>query len=579
MANPHRHVDDAASIRALIAEGESHFVEFKSAWIYDDEGRRPRPQREVAKDIAETIVAFANADGGDLVIGVEDSGGITGVAFDEHGLRYLGQVPSQQVIGDDGLGVGAIVREVEIDGQLVLWFRVGQHAGPPLVTSDGRCLMRRDKESPPVPPVEVERRRARILGDGGYEIEPVPQATLDDIDLELVQGLTQQVAHLRHFDDPERLLRYWRLVDRRNGSVIPRRAALLLFARDPLRWHPNNRVRIRWVLGDDPGYGAERRTREREVIGPLPTVLSQVRELLGAALERESLQDGLFRTSTLLPETALQECLVNAVVHRNYAVLGQAIEILLYPHHMEFRSPGGIPEPLTLDDLRKARGNIHRSRNPVMMRVLRDLGWARDQGEGIRRIFGSIRQAELHEPELEVVADTFVVRLSTRSIYDEATQGWISAYGPYGLRPEERRYVLALRRAGGKCAVDPLARELGEPYDATKRALAELDRRGIVWHARGSRTYHLVEPLEVPFERAYRRMAEMQVSFEAATRLSRDGLQALLITTDQAELSEAIARWKEQGILAPESRGQWKLGSGILEYVRHRGGHSTSRSS
>jgi ATP-dependent DNA helicase RecG len=537
MATSPRNEDGAAWVRALIADGESHYVEFKTAWQYQEGGRRPRPLKDVAKDIAETVVAFANADGGDLLVGVEDGGGITGVPFDENALLYLGQVPRQQVDGHDGLGVGARVREVEIDGHQVLLFRVDQHWGGP-------------------------------------ELEPVPQATLEDLDWELLRALTQEIAHLRHLDEPERLLSYWRLIDRRNGSAVLRRAALLLFARDPLRWHPNNRVLIRWVLGDDPGYGAERRTREREVIGPLPRVLSSVKEMLGAALERESLQEGLFRTSTLLPETALKECLVNAVVHRNYAVIGQAIEILLYPHHVEFRSPGGIPERLTLDDLRNVRG-MHRSRNPVIMRVLRDLGWSRDQGEGIRRIFGSIRQAELHEPELEVFADTFIVRLSTRSIYDEAMQGWISAYSPFGLRPEQRRYVVALRKAGGRRSVDRLARYLDEAFDATKHALTELERRGIVWHATKSRTYHLVEPLQIPFELAYRRLRAGRETFDASTVLSRDDLHALLEPGSQAELSDAIRRWKEQGIVAPAGRGQWKLGPGMLEYVWRRGGRAT----
>lgn len=577
MASPTRRDDDAAVIRALIADGESLYVELKSAWIYDAEGKRPRPLSEVAEDIAETIVAFANADGGDLVIGVEDSGRITGIPFDEHDRIVLGQVPSRQVMGDDGRGVGASIREVEIDGLLVLWFRVAQHAGAPLAMRDGRYLMRRGKESSPVPPAEVERRRARILGDGGYEIEPVPQATLDDLDLELMRDLTQSTPHLRQFEDPKRLLRYWGLVDGRNGSTIPRRAALLMFARDPLRWHANNRIRIRWVLGNDPEYGADRRTREREVIDAIPRLLSQVKQVVGAALERESLQDGLFRTSTLVPETALMECLVNAVVHRNYAVLGQAIEILLYPYHVEIRSPGGIPEPLTIEDLRNAqeRGNVHRSRNPVMMRVLRDLGWTRDQGEGIRRIFDSIRQAELREPELEVVADTFIVRLSTRSIYDEATQSWISAYAPFKLRPEERRYVIALRKAGGKLSVDRFARSLDEPYDTTKQALADLETRGIVWHAKQSRAYHLVEPLHVPFERAFQRLSQLSVSVDASTRLTRDALGTLFATKAQAELSTAITLWKEQGILAPEGRGHWKLGPGMLTYARQRGGRSS----
>lgn len=386
-----------------------------------------------------------------------------------------------------------------------------------------------------------------------------------------------EVPHLRHLGDPERLLHYWRLLNHRNGSLVLRRAALLLFAREPLRWHPNNRVRVRWILGQEPGYGADRRTREREIIGPIPRVLDDVERLLSEALERESLhEDGLFHMSTLLPAAAINECLVNAVVHRNYAVEGQAIEILLHPSHVEFRSPGGIPEPLTLADLLRGGGarGVHRARNPVMMRVLRDLGRTRDQGEGIQRIFGSIRQAELHEPELEVVADTFIVRLSTRSIYDEATQSWISAYSPFQLRPEERRYVIALRKSGGTCSVDKLARSLDEAYDATKKALEGLEHRSIVWHAKKSRAYHLVEPLQIPFERAFQRLSQHGHAVDASSRLARDTLAALFSTSAQAELSEAIARWKEQGILAPEGRGQWQLGPGMLEYARRRGGRS-----
>lgn len=275
----------------------------------------------------------------------------------------------------------------------------------------------------------------------------------------------------------------------------------------------------------------------------------------------------------------MEGALVNAVVHRNYAVEGQAIEILLHPSHVEFRSPGGIPEPLTLADLLRQERGVHRARNPVMMRVLRDLGWTRDQGEGIQRIFGSIRQAELHEPELEVEADTFIVRLSTRSIYDEAIQSWISAYSPFNLRPEERRYVIALRKSGGTCSVDKLARSLDEAYDTTKKALEGLEHRSIVWHAKKSRAYHLVEPLQIPFERAFQRLSGRGQSVDTSTRLDRDALGALFSTANQPELSTAITRWKEQGILAPDGRGQWKLGPGMLEYARHRGGRSSERGS
>src|SRR5690606_22915554 len=127
------------------------------------------------------------------------------------------------------------------------------------------------------------------------------------------------------------------------------------------------------------------------------------------------------------------------------------------------------------------------------------------------RIFGSMRQVELHEPELEEHADTFTVRLSTRSLHDEATQAWMASYGPFGLQPAERRYVVALRRAGGRLSIDKLARQLDESFDQVKDALEGLERRAFVWHPKRSRAYRLVEPFNVLHERVYRAMSGLMV--------------------------------------------------------------------
>lgn len=555
--------DRVALVRMLAVSGESYYVEFKGAWRYGPEGPSPREPQEIAQDIGRSIVGFTSADGGDLLVGVEDGGRITGVPHELEKRLYLQAWRQHVQLPLEG-DLPVRVSEVEVDGCTVLLFRVEAHPGAPVVTSDGRCVMRRGAETVPMSGEWINRHRAHTFGDLDYEILPVPQATLEDLDLSLLRRGRGSTAHavMDGFDDVG-LLRYWNLVEQRNGSIVLRRAALLLFADNALQWHPNNRVRLRRVLGDEPGFGRNLRTQEQEILGPIVRALPDTVDRLNRELEREALKDHLFVTSQLLPREAVEESIVNAFVHRNYAVEGQSIEILLHPDRVEFHSPGQLPDPITLTSLREQRP-VHRSRNPVIMRVLRDLGWTRDQGEGIRRIFGSIRQAELHEPELEVYADTFIVRLSTRSIYDEATQSWISAYSPYGLRPEERRYVVGLRFAGGRCSVDRLARYFDEPFDATKTVLTDLDRRGIVWHAKGSRSYHLVEPLEIPFERAYRRLAMLRVTLDGTTRIDRGELQVVLTESgSQVELSEAIRRWKEQGILAPEGRGQWKLGPGI----------------
>ena len=564
MGSPH---DDLRAIADKLANsGESYFVEFKAAWDYRPDGRAPRDPKEIAADIGKTIVAFANADGGDLLVGVEDDGGITGVPHVEAHLDYL-KSWRQQLRADEGAEPSVRVAELELRGQRVLLFRVEPTGGPPVVTRDGRCLIRQKAASVPVTPAFIERRRAHISGDQGYEAEPVPGASISDLDWELIRAaLASAGTPLQGFDDTA-LLRYWNLLEQRNGAITLRRAALLLFAREPLRWHPNNRLRVRHVLGDAPGFGRDLNTRERDVLGPILRVLGDASAALHVDLEREARGDTLFTVGQLLPREAVDECLVNAVVHRNYAIEGQAVEVLLYPDRVEFRSPGRLPDTITLKDLTQQRG-VHRARNPVMMRVLRDLGWTRDQGEGIPRIFGSMRQVELHEPELEEFADTFIVRLSTRSLYDPETQAWLSAYGPFGLEPAGRRYLVALRQAGAARSIDKLARHMGEPFDRVKDALVALERRGLVWHRPKSRTFRLVEPLNVPHERALKALEAASIPLSRTATLTLDDLAPLV--SDPRAAKELIERWRQAGILTPAGAKQWRLGPSFLAYLDQR---------
>lgn len=561
--------DALAIARGLSASEESYYLEFKSAWQYGADGKLPRPVKEIARDVGEAIVAFANAEGGDLLIGVEDDGAVTGIPHEDERVRYL-QAWQQQVRTSDGAYPPVRVFSVELDGHQVVMFRVEAHAGAPLVTSDGRCMMRQGAASNPVSPGEIERRRAHHLGDRDYESRPVPEASLEDLDLELIRRSRGRM-HRKTADsfDDVAVLRYWNLVEQRNGSVVLRRAALLLFARNALRWHPNNRVRLRYVLGDEAGYGRRLRTREREFLGPILQILEDASSTLQRELERENRQEQLFTTSQLLPPEAVDECLVNAVAHRNYAIEGQAIEIQLHPDRVEFHSPGRLPDPITIEDLESERG-VHRSRNPVMMRVLRDIGWTRDQGEGMARIFGSMRQVELHEPQFEEMADTFKVRLSTRSVYDPATQAWISAYGPYGLQPEERRYMVALRKAGGMLSVDRLARKLGESFDDVERVLSRLERRHLVWHPKRSRSYRLVAPLNVLHERALRALEHAKLRPSREIVLGRQDIARAARATDEEHTSEIIGQWKQAGVLRPAGSKTWRLGDSFLTYLEQR---------
>src|SRR5262245_8738180 len=76
-------------VRNTIDLGESHFREFKSALEGPEGQTKARSVTRICADIGEALVAFANADGGELLIGVEDDGQITGVPHIEKEIQAM----------------------------------------------------------------------------------------------------------------------------------------------------------------------------------------------------------------------------------------------------------------------------------------------------------------------------------------------------------------------------------------------------------------------------------------------------------------------------------------------------------
>jgi ATP-dependent DNA helicase RecG len=84
-------------VEIAIEIGESHFREFKSALSGSDENKKPRPVKDICKDVSEALVAFANADGGEIIVGVEDNSSITGVPHSEKDIETILSSPKTHV--------------------------------------------------------------------------------------------------------------------------------------------------------------------------------------------------------------------------------------------------------------------------------------------------------------------------------------------------------------------------------------------------------------------------------------------------------------------------------------------------
>lgn len=423
--------------------GESHFREFKSAFEGDPTERKPRDAKAIARDIGETLVAFANADGGELIVGIEDDNTITGVPHSDERVKVMLKVPQTYVLPETPLQ-SVRAYKVVLTGSYagkgcLLYFSVAKGTQYIHQTIDGRCLQRHDMESRPISAqriqYELQERRSRE-----YDRQFMDGATRLDLDEDLIKKVAAKTVP---GTSAEKTLQLLDLAEYQPGGLQLRRAALLLFAKDINRFHPRCQVRILYVSGTNLGVGKDYNVKKEELLSDnILNLLSLMWDHLRPNLAVKRLgPSALFEEILLYPEAACVEALINAVAHRDYSLEGQGVEIYLFDDRLTVRSPGELLSTVKIEQLKQLT-KAHQSRNPYITRVLRELGYMRELGEGIPRIFQSMEERDLVPPEIKSENGVFTITLFSRSVFSEEDLRWLESYEFCNPTKDEQRILL-----------------------------------------------------------------------------------------------------------------------------------------
>ena len=340
---------------------------------------------------------------------------------------------------------------------------------------------RQDRENRPVAFDKIRAAREETVSRE-YDRAFVDGVTASDLDIDLLTMVAEQIAP---GFSPEKLLQYLGLAEYGEVSLRYRRAALLLFAKDISRWYPRSEVRIVRVAGTELGTGESYNVSLDEPITyAISRLVEEAWDSLRPYLARTRFQStGLFRESLIYPEQACREALVNAIAHRDYSREGTPIEIVVYDDRMEFRSPGGLLSGISIEDL-KSLSRVHETRNVLIARTLREIGYVREMGEGIQRMFGAMRDNDLVDPELTSNTEGFGVTLRSQSIFNRQDIEWLEGYKEFDLDKNEQRVVL-LGRDRHLLSTNEIIQVTGIVDTDDFRALHErLSLKGIVYSAR-----------------------------------------------------------------------------------------------
>ena len=340
-----------------------------------------------------------------------------------------------------------------------------------------------------------ESRIAETKQQGMYESwenRPSP-CSLIDLDPDLLSQARRH-AGLSSLTNEDYLLKR-KLADRHGTRIVLRRAAELLFVRGEPD-HPNGGIRVFRVIGTERRTGALHNVEELPRIeGNLPTLLEGSQDVVRRLLRRPSrLLGARFHPVSEYPDFAWREAILNAVLHRDYGIQGMSVEVWLFEDRMEVVSAGVLPAGVTLQDLLRLE-RLHVSRNPRIVRVLVDLRQARDQGEGIPRMFAEMEGAFLPKPTVEVKGQRVVVTLQNIPTLTTADHRFLAALGNTDMDTEELRVLLTAFRHG-KIDNVALRSTMGLDTLAASQLLRGLrDRELLRLHSHGAQSYYALTPI------------------------------------------------------------------------------------
>ena len=334
-------------------------------------------------DLFEDVVAFANTEGGDLYLGVEDDGTITGVHPEHANPVTLGAYIANNTVPPISTRCEIVEEE-----KLVLRITVPKSYGGIVATRSGKILRRRMKidhtpENVPMYPTEMATRLSdlRLLD---YSTMIVLEGSLADIDpLELERLRRIVLAYngdkaLLELDDGE-LLKALGFTREQNGTIYPTIAGILMVGKVSSieKFVPTGISSFQVLEGTSVRVNEDYRL-------PILAAIEKIVAHTEVWNPEQELEMGLFRMpAPEFDKRALREAIVNAFCHRDYSIMGR-VRVAISDEGLTIANPGGFIEGVTIQNLLTAEPH---GRNQLLADALKRVGLAEKTGRGIDRIY------------------------------------------------------------------------------------------------------------------------------------------------------------------------------------------------
>lgn len=414
-------------IKRQIRLGEDSHWEFKEIVFAGDVPKRPRRD-----DLADEIAAFANTDGGVILCGVTDNGDIQGMSREQ--MNALEQLLTEVCTDKIKPPIRPIILRKEIEaGKSFLLVQVpqgdAQHESPSgsyyrvgsskrRMTSDERLRLAQ------------HHAQSRFLW---FDKQSVPGTGFGSLD----ESLWKPLLSAEGAAVPEVALEKMGLLTTDENAIMHATVAgILLCSHTPEEWLPNACISATCYRGEDQASG---QIDAQIITGPLN---QQITEAVAFAVR--NMRVGAYKNPartdlSQYSERALFEAIVNAVVHRDYAIHGSRIRFAMFADRLKINSPGGLPNNLTIDSMPVRQSTRNEALASILGRIpvggIRGSGerqfFMERRGDGVPTIFRETEALSGKTPKYQLIdnSDLFLTIPAADTVLTPATAGILAHHG------------------------------------------------------------------------------------------------------------------------------------------------------
>ncbi len=345
----------------------------------EDSRRQFKEDIHNVDSLAAEMVAFANAEGGIIFIGVTDKGNPVGLSKESVGRinQLIGHAANQHVRSPLTVKTENIALE---NGLIVISLIVPEGMDKPYFDKTGVIWLKSGSDKRRIQSKEELRRLFQSV-DQFHADELPTRAQISLLDKLRFRDFLQKVYDQVLPDKQEDLVRLLQNMNLATEEGFLNLAGVLLFTEHPELIKPQFVIKAICYPGEDIHMSSYVDTEE--YVGPFQRMFEGAMSFIMRNLHKVQGDQGVNSQGiSEIPRTALEELLVNALVHRDYFV-SAPVRIFMFANRIEIISPGHLPNHLTVEKIKTGNSNI---RNPILASyVAKGLLPYKGLGSGITR--------------------------------------------------------------------------------------------------------------------------------------------------------------------------------------------------